>query len=383
MDFWCTVIAYQPNPPTDDSEARPLKEYLFKFLVMNDKKPLTLDFKTFTEYTGLDYAKCKYVSHPSTREVKVELAKIVLGGNNSSTEKVNSIQQLFAYCLLTGTKDESFGSSLTILSNSYFSKDLSKVTPIELAAFMVAVNNNEKSVSPLPFTIKKKKGKSRTVTSTLPQSQGPEASGPLPQNRKKTKSKKPLTETKVTPLTGPTEGLPSTSLDEGIRKSQPLPEGTVKTTLLPEGPRGDKDSKGFIRPADMEPLTNLVVDPSGMMKPNEMLYESDDEDVFEAGEDIDKDTQVDEEEGSQPSIGLGLSLLCVYNTSQAILTLYLLLFISTIEGGAGFCEMSIGKGYRGDGEVGIGEGELGMVLGRWFGLVNHGKGWFEVGGKVG
>ncbi|GKE08201.1 hypothetical protein Tco_1411752 [Tanacetum coccineum] len=87
--------------------------------------------------------------------------------------------------------------------------------------------------------------------------------------------------------------------------------------------------------------------------------------------------------GSQPSIGLGLSLLCVYNTSQAILTLYLLLFISTIEGGAGFCEMSIGKGYRGDGEVGIGEGELGSVLGRWFGLVNHGKGWFEVGGKVG
>ncbi|GKF49709.1 hypothetical protein Tco_0142960 [Tanacetum coccineum] len=90
--------------------------------------------------------------------------------------------------------------------------------------------------------------------------------------------------------------------------------------------------------------------------------------------------------GSQPSIGLGLSLLCVYNTSQAILTLYLLLFISTIEGGAGFCEMSIGKGYRGNGEVGIGEGELGMVLGRWFGLVgkkNHGRGLFEVGGKVG
>ncbi|GJS13749.1 hypothetical protein Tco_0408221 [Tanacetum coccineum] len=31
----------------------------------------------------------------------------------------------------------------------------------------------------------------------------------------------------------------------------------------------------------------------------------------------------------------------------------------TIHWGAGFCEMSIGKGYRGDGEVGIGEGELG------------------------
>ncbi|GKE98128.1 hypothetical protein Tco_0021479 [Tanacetum coccineum] len=62
--------------------------------MMNGKKPLTLDFKTFTESNGLDYAKGKYVSHPSTKEVKVELAKIVLGGNYTSTEQVNSIQQL-------------------------------------------------------------------------------------------------------------------------------------------------------------------------------------------------------------------------------------------------------------------------------------------------
>ncbi|GKD36318.1 hypothetical protein Tco_1251827 [Tanacetum coccineum] len=133
-EFWCTAIAYDPNPPTDDSEVRPLKEYLIKFLVMNGKKPLTLDFKTFTESTRLDYAKDTYVSHPSIEEVKAELAKIVdnpilldrtpilkiaflvvwrilftfvvqvLGGNYSSTEQVNSIQQLFAYCLLTRTK---------------------------------------------------------------------------------------------------------------------------------------------------------------------------------------------------------------------------------------------------------------------------------------
>ncbi|GJX68304.1 hypothetical protein Tco_0304031 [Tanacetum coccineum] len=38
---------------------------------------------------------------------------------------------------------------------------------------------------------------------------------------------------------------------------------------------------------------------------------------------------------------------------------------------------------KGQWVVGNGEGELGMVLGRWFGLVNHGKGWFEDGGKVG
>ncbi|GJY78517.1 hypothetical protein Tco_0484318, partial [Tanacetum coccineum] len=32
------------------------------------------------------------------------------------------------------------------------------------------------------------------------------------------------------------------------------------------------------------------------------------------------------------------------------------------------------EGYRGNGEVGIGEGELGMVLGRWFVARNRGKG---------
>ncbi|GKF35103.1 hypothetical protein Tco_0108303 [Tanacetum coccineum] len=74
---WYTAIAYDPNPPTDDSEARPLKEYLIKFLVMNDKKPLIIDYKIFVESTRLDYAKGTYVSHPSPKAVKAELAKIV------------------------------------------------------------------------------------------------------------------------------------------------------------------------------------------------------------------------------------------------------------------------------------------------------------------
>nr|GEX75538.1 hypothetical protein [Tanacetum cinerariifolium] len=133
-EFWCTAIAYDPNPPENNSEARPLKEYLIKFSVMNSKKPLIIDYKTIVESTRLDYAKGKYVSHPSTKEVKVKLAKIVdnpilldrnlvlktaflmawrilftfvvqvHGGNYSSTEQVNLIQQLFAYCLITWTK---------------------------------------------------------------------------------------------------------------------------------------------------------------------------------------------------------------------------------------------------------------------------------------
>ncbi|GKC65018.1 hypothetical protein Tco_1097616 [Tanacetum coccineum] len=133
-EFWCTAIAYDPNPPINDSEARPLKEYLIKFSVMNRKKPLIPDYKTFVESTGLDYAKGTYVSYPSPKVVKAKLAKIVkntiildrtpvlkttfpvawrimftfvvqvLGGNYYSTEQVNSIQQPIAYCLLTRTK---------------------------------------------------------------------------------------------------------------------------------------------------------------------------------------------------------------------------------------------------------------------------------------
>nr|GEU89082.1 retrovirus-related Pol polyprotein from transposon TNT 1-94 [Tanacetum cinerariifolium] len=52
------AIAYDPNSPADNSEAHPLKEYKIKFLVMNGKKPLTFNFKTFTESTSLDYNKC-------------------------------------------------------------------------------------------------------------------------------------------------------------------------------------------------------------------------------------------------------------------------------------------------------------------------------------
>ncbi|GJZ25255.1 hypothetical protein Tco_0562714 [Tanacetum coccineum] len=34
-EFWCTATAYDPNPPINDSEARPLKEYIIKFSVKN------------------------------------------------------------------------------------------------------------------------------------------------------------------------------------------------------------------------------------------------------------------------------------------------------------------------------------------------------------
>ncbi|GJV17485.1 hypothetical protein Tco_1362808 [Tanacetum coccineum] len=154
---------------------------------------------------------------------------------------------------------------------------------------MIAVNSQRDSVSPPPLALKPKKGKSQTATSTLPKLQGPEVSGALSKKCKKPMSKKPPTETKVTPpkptegseqshsvssgtVPGPqylerniqlaSTGLPST-LDEGTRKSKPLPEGTAKTTPHPEGSLGDKDSGGNIPPADIEPIHTPVADPSG------------------------------------------------------------------------------------------------------------------------
>ncbi|GJY53406.1 hypothetical protein Tco_0445070 [Tanacetum coccineum] len=389
-------MSYDPNPPINDSEARSLKEYLINFLVINGKKPLILDYKTFVEFTRLDYAKGTYVSHPSPEAMKDKLAKIVLGWNYSSIEQINSIQQMIAYCLITMikvdireiiysdlvtkftsksrqkyvsyprfisyalevllgsnyTQDETFESSPIILSNSNFSKDPSKVTEIKLTAPMIAVNNQKDLVSPLPFSGKKKKVKSQTMTPTLPKSQGPKASRSLSKKSQKPKSKKTLTDTQVTPPIGLTEGykqshsvssgnvpdpqdperniqfagmgLPSTSLDEGIHKSQPLPEstttdpkdsrgnvqpadkgltsmsfddGTVKTTPLPEGPRGDKDSEGLKPPADMEPLTNHVADPLGT---GAKYQESDNEEVFAAEEEIDEDIPPTYEEFQSP-----------------------------------------------------------------------------------
>ncbi|GJV00498.1 hypothetical protein Tco_1329768 [Tanacetum coccineum] len=148
-------------------------------------------------------------------------------------------------------------------------------------------------VSPLPFSGKKKKVKSQTMTPTLPKSQGPEASESLPQKRKKLLSKKAPKETKATPTPKPTECSDqshSVSSGTGTRISQPLPkdttthpkdsggnvqptdkglpstasnEGTTKTTSRPKGLLGDKDLGGNKSPTDMELINPIVADPSG------------------------------------------------------------------------------------------------------------------------
>ncbi|GJZ41865.1 retrovirus-related pol polyprotein from transposon TNT 1-94 [Tanacetum coccineum] len=106
------------------------------FLVLNGQRPLTLDFNTFCSSIGLDYNNDKYVAHPTPEAVKKELGKITL--NPSYLDK-------------TPVLKNSFPVAWRIL-------------------FIFAIQKD--SVSPLPLAANPKKGKSQTVTSTLPKSQG-------------------------------------------------------------------------------------------------------------------------------------------------------------------------------------------------------------------
>ncbi|GJX88276.1 retrovirus-related pol polyprotein from transposon TNT 1-94 [Tanacetum coccineum] len=358
-EFWCTTVDSDINPLADSSEARPLKEFIIKFAVMNGKRPLTLNYKTFCESTRLDYNQGNYVAHPSPEVVKAELAKNatnkalvqrtpvlktsfhvawrilltfaiqVLGGNYSSSEQLNSIQQLLAYSLIIGTKvdireiifsdlvaklttksrqkyvsyprfvlcalevllgseytqDQKFRSLPNTLSQSNFTRHPSKVTHIELTAFMIEVIKQESSVTPLPFS---KKKKTQTVTKTQPKSQGPKASGALPQKRKKPNSKTTsLSQATKTPPCKkvPTEDFDKTKsvswgqtthpqntkgftppavkgfhfpLDEGTRKSKPLPEGK---------PPDAKDPKRNIQPAGIGSPSTHPDDDTSKSKP--------------------------------------------------------------------------------------------------------------------
>ncbi|GJW39954.1 hypothetical protein Tco_0065799 [Tanacetum coccineum] len=295
-EFWCTAIAYDPNPSTNENKPHPLKEFLIKFTMMNEKKPLTLDFNTFTTSTGLDYNNGTYVTHPSPE---------VLSENYSSTEQVNSIQQLITYSLITRTKVD-IGE---IIYSDLITKLLNK-TRLRYISYPRFIS----------VLWKKKKGKTQTVTLTLPKSYGPEASGSLSKKRKQPKPQKTPSETKVS-SPKPTEDFEqSHSVSSGIPTDKGLPstasnEGMDKTTPCPEGPLGDKDLRGNKPPADMEPINPTIADPSGTCAKYQVDHtqftklryqsltrneESDKEEVFEAGEDMDKDTQADTEFQSLP-----------------------------------------------------------------------------------
>ncbi|GJV93330.1 hypothetical protein Tco_1541143 [Tanacetum coccineum] len=214
--FGALLLPLTLFPSTDESEKCPLREFLIKFSVLNEQRPLTLDFKTFCSITGLDYYNGKYVAHHKP--------------------------------------------------------------------------------------------------------EGPKASGALFKKRKKPKSKKPPTETKVTPPKPTKCSEQSHSVSSGTvpdpqdlerdiqlarGNKQPLDrditsmtpdEGTAKTTLRSEGSLRDKDSGGNIPPADMEPLHNPVANPSGtvfLLSDDELDKEIDEEEVLVARDYMDEDPQDD------------------------------------------------------------------------------------------
>nr|GEX22720.1 retrovirus-related Pol polyprotein from transposon TNT 1-94 [Tanacetum cinerariifolium] len=78
--------------------------------------------------------------------------------------------------------------------------------------------------------------------------------------------------------------------------------GTIKIKPFLKGSHEDKDLEGFKPPTDMEPLTTLVVDPSWtdakyQVNQTQSARLSDEDDMLEAGEEIDKDILPTDEEG--------------------------------------------------------------------------------------
>nr|GEW08897.1 putative ribonuclease H-like domain-containing protein [Tanacetum cinerariifolium] len=210
--------------------------------------------------------------------LEVEEESEVLGKNYSSIEQINSIQQLLTDSLITETKADIgeiiYSDLITKLLNKsrlkYVSyprfiscalQDPSKVTDIELIAHIIAVNNQKDSLSPPPLDAKLKKGKSQTVTLTLPKSQGPEASGAFSRRAKDLSPKSH-------PLRPRGNKQP---LDRDITSTTP-DEYTAKSTPHPEGSLRDKD-------------------PAFLLFEDELEKESDEEDMLAAGDDMDEDSQ--------------------------------------------------------------------------------------------
>ncbi|GJT09278.1 retrovirus-related pol polyprotein from transposon TNT 1-94 [Tanacetum coccineum] len=167
-----------------------------------------LDFKTFCSSTDLDYNNGKYVDHPTPE---------VLGGNFSSTEQINFIQQLLTYSLITGTEVD-IGEIIYISSGTVPDpQDLERNIQLASTGLLSTLNEGTHPSKPLP-----------EGTATHPKDSGG--------------NKQPLN-----------RDITSTTSNEGTGKTTPHPEGSLR----------DKDSGGNIPPADMEPIHTPVANLSG------------------------------------------------------------------------------------------------------------------------
>ena len=215
----------------------------------------------------------------------------VLGGNHSSTEQINSVQMMMAYCVMHGftvdigeiiygdlvtkllnitrlhyvsyprfiscalqrllgcdyTQDEHLSSLPAIPSSSNFSKDPSSVSNIELTAHMVAINNRRDSV--YPPSPPRRTGMSQTVPKTKPKAQGPEASGTQASKPKRRPKPKTVTHDQAPPPPGTTKVTD---------KSQSV--SLVHTTT-------PKDLEGNIQPASRGVPSTFPVNVSSTSQP--------------------------------------------------------------------------------------------------------------------
>nr|GEX30689.1 cytochrome P450 [Tanacetum cinerariifolium] len=250
-EFWCTTIAYDPNPPTNDSEARPLKEYMIKFSEMNGKNPLVLVYKTFIESTGNDYGKDSYVSHPATKEVKAELAKIV--ENLILLDKTPVLKTAFpvawriVFTFVVQRKKP----------KSKISPSETKVSPTPSQRRVLSYSTQSpRETVPGPqdpernIQLAEEEREVSDCDSNLTPVIGPEAPRLLPQKRKKPKSKISPSETKVSPTLSQRRVLsyPTQSPRETIPDPQD-PERNIQLAVI------DEESDATI--SDLERLDNI------------------------------------------------------------------------------------------------------------------------------
>nr|GEV18055.1 retrovirus-related Pol polyprotein from transposon TNT 1-94 [Tanacetum cinerariifolium] len=255
-EVWSTVVAYDPFSSTDETEQRPLTEFLIKFSLLNGQRLLTIDFNTFCSSTGLDYNNGKYVAHPTPKAVKKELGKITI--------------------------NPSYMDKTPVLKNSY---------PVAWRMLFTFVIQDREAFKALSKKCKKPKSKKThaetKATSTPKPTEGFEQSY------------------SVSSSTVPDPQDPKRNIQLA---------DMAKTTPRPEGSLGDKDSGEKKPPADMKPINPTVVDPSGtgakyqeklntqplvlstyavvraFLLSNDEAQESE-EDILEAGEEMNEDPQ--------------------------------------------------------------------------------------------
>ncbi|GJV40426.1 hypothetical protein Tco_1418866 [Tanacetum coccineum] len=213
---------------------------------------------------------------------------LVINENYSSTKQLNSIRQLLAYSLLTGTKmyirEIIYSDLVTRLMAKSRQKYISYPRFVSCALEVLLV-------TPLPFSIKKVKKKSQTVSQPKPKTQGPKASSTASKEEKFqvqndipsgqcTRSSKPLPEGKSTDpkdLKGNTQPV-----DMGLPVNHPDED--------PDHNKGKTSSE--VDPDTKTLLLTTVTDIQALLGDSEEeLKNASDDYVFEAGEEMEEDIQ--------------------------------------------------------------------------------------------